>query len=100
MVQEIGRVMKVDGLVVIRYKERRQWNAFDGILNIALMNIPLFYRFSAANMGAWIFETNSGRMVWRTEQAGDFGMHEGSPGSELNILFYNMENAVPLQLIE
>ena len=39
MVRNIGQAMNVDGLIVMRIKERRLWNAFDGILNIFLMLI-------------------------------------------------------------
>ncbi|MGD9365652.1 MAG: hypothetical protein PVH87_08155 [Desulfobacteraceae bacterium] len=99
VVGKIGRAMQVDGIIVMRMKERKPWNAFDGILNIALMNIPLVVLMSKSNIGAYIFETDSGRMVWRTEQS-TFGSEEISYGRALTGLFFDMENAVPRQLIE
>lgn len=99
MVGNIGRAMQVDGIIVIRMKERKPWNAFDGIMNIALMNIPLVVLMRKSNIGAYIFETASGRMVWRTEQS-TFGSEGISYGHALTGLFFDMENAVPRQLIE
>lgn len=99
MIQKIGHAMNVDGLIVMRIKEKRLWNAFDGILNIFLMNIPLVYQLRTPNIGAWIYETASGRMIWRMEQS-TFGDRQPSYPDILCGLFDEMENAVPLQLIE
>lgn len=99
VVGKIGHAMQVDGIIVLRMKERKPWNAFDGVMNIALMNIPLVVLMSKSNIGAYIFETASGRMVWRTEQS-TFGSEKISYGHALTGLFFDMENAVPRQLIE
>jgi len=99
MIRDIGHAMNVDGLIVMRIKEKRLWNAFDGIMNIFLMNIPLVYQLRAPNIGVWIYETASGRMIWRMEQS-TFGDRQPSYPDILRGLFGEMENAVPLKLIK
>jgi hypothetical protein len=84
-------------------KDRKAWNAFDGILNIALMNIPLFYGISSPNIGAWIYETASGQLVWRKEYS-DFLDPNKSVyryvSYTITILFQDLENAVPYHMIK
>jgi hypothetical protein len=103
MIQDVGRVFNVDGVLLLRVKDRKAWNAFDGILNIALMNIPLFYGISSPNIGAWIYETASGQLVWRKEYS-DFLDPNKSVyryvSYTITILFQDLENAVPYHMIK
>ena len=70
--QEIGRELNVDGVLIIWIKEQRinegKWTWELG-LNIALMNIPLFYHIVAPDFGASIYETVTGQLVWREEHS-------------------------------
>jgi len=95
LVQRIGNALNVDGLLAIWIKEKKPWDAFDGILNIALMNAPLFYHLSSPAMGAWIYETTSGDLVW-SEQHTTMGNEQ----IDVTSLFLEIENAVPMQLID
>ena len=100
VIQKIGRTLNADGVVVMWVKEREAWDAIDGILNIAFMNAPLFYNLGYPNIGAWIYETSSGQLVWSAKHS-TFGEVEGTSTSNMNHvvnLFVNMENAVPSQL--
>ncbi len=98
VIQKIGGALNVDGVLVIRTKERKPWGAIEGILNITLMNIPLFYSLASPDIGAWIYETAKGRLVWREEHS-TFGI-ETTRASDLIRLFADLENAVPRQLIK
>jgi hypothetical protein len=98
-IQKIGHALNVDGVLVLRIKERKPWGVTAGILNIALMNIPLFYNMASPNIGAWIYETATGRLVWREEHS-TFGSETIPATDSLTNLFADMENAVPRQLIK
>jgi hypothetical protein len=97
IIQKIGYSLNVDGVLVIRVKERKPWDTFDALLNITFLNAPLYYNIGKSNIGAYIYETFSGRLVWQTEHS-TFG-EEGIPiNTSLINLFDDMENAVPNQL--
>lgn len=106
VIQEIGRALDVDGLLVVRINERKtteEWNVGELLLDIALMNLPLFYNIVSPNVGAWIYETDTGRLVWRKNYSSE-SMVPGSEGTTpeyyINGLFADLENAVPRQLIK
>jgi hypothetical protein len=107
MIQDVGHVFNVDGVLLLRVKDRKAWNALDGILNIALLNIPLFYNISSPNIGAWIYETASGQLVWRKEYS-DFNDYFGDYNKSgyryvpntITTLFQDLENAVPYHMIK
>ena len=101
IIQKIGGALNVDGVLVIRIKERKPWGTIDTLLNLTLMNIPLFYNLASPDIGAWIYETSTGRLVW-SEEHSIFG-NETAPTpipitESLIDLFVDMENAVPYQL--
>ena len=102
VIQKIGRALNVDGVLVVRITERKMSLAEGGLwacLNIALLNIPLFYLMISADKGAWIYETATGRLVWYEERSAI--ADERSPITvSLSSLFRDMENAVPRQLIK
>jgi len=99
IIQNIGNIMSVDGVLVVWIKERRPWNAIDGILNIALMNIPLVYNMASPNIGALIYETSTGDLVWSEKQS-TFIIEPDNYTDSIVSLFTDLENAVPLQLIK
>jgi len=99
VIQKIGRALNADGVLVVRLKERKPWGGLDGILNIALMDIPLFYRLISPDIGAWIYETATGRLVW-SEEHSIFGGDPSKVSNSLISLFAELENAVPRQLIK
>lgn len=97
VIQEIGRMLNVDGIIVIWIEEQKPWT-WEAVLNIALMNIPLIYEIISPNIGAWIYETATGQLVWSEK-------HSIEPGVSSNLenlvnLFADLENAVPRQLIK
>lgn len=96
IIKKVGKSLNVDGVVVVWVKEREGWSVIDGLLNITLMNAPLFYNLSLTNIGVWIYQTSSGGIVWSMEQATE-------PGQEtydilLTNLLVDLDNAVPKQL--
>jgi hypothetical protein len=98
VIQQIGGALNVDGVLVIRIKERKPWGVTKGLMNIALMNIPLYHNIASPNTGAWIYETSTGRLVWRQERS--TFVDKTTSATTLVILFADLENAVPLQLIK
>ena len=74
----------------------------EAILNLALMNIPLYYNISSPNVGAWIYETKSGQLVWREENitAWSGGDHFEVGLGDVKQLFIELDNAIPRILIE
>lgn len=96
IVNEIGLALHADGLLVVKIAERKPWSAAGGLLNIALLNIPLFYNIARPDMGAWIYETSSGKLVW-SEEHSTFSDGENRP-FYINDLFRDLDNAVPIQL--
>jgi hypothetical protein len=104
VVQRIGGVLNVDGILVVWIRERKEWGALEGILNIALLNVPLFTNIASPDTGAWIYETASGQIVWREERSARPPMGPDTPiepvTDSLIQLFKNLENAVPRQLTE
>jgi hypothetical protein len=102
VIQNIGRALNVDGVLVIRIKERKPWGVTEGTLNIALVNIPLFYSIASPDLGAWIYETATGRRVWREEHSigNEAGVGTTTVTVSLISLFADLENAVPHQLIK
>jgi hypothetical protein len=109
VVQEVSRALNVDGVVVVRIKGRKPWGTLEGLMNIALINIPLFYRIGTTNIGAWIYEGASGRVVWQHEVSDISGTNGDAATTAATTntttafligLFTNLENAVPRQLVE
>jgi len=98
VIKKISDELNVDGVVVIRVKEVTAWNALEGILNIALMNAPLFYNLATPNIGAWIYEGTSGQLVMSVEQSVGGDSDSGPSISQVVNVFADMENAVPRQL--
>lgn len=105
VIQEIGRELNVDGILVIWIKERRinegTWGWRAG-LNIALMNIPLFYNIVAPDIGASIYETATGQLVWREAHSvlAETADISTTTSDCLVDIFADLENAVPRQLIK
>lgn len=105
LIKKIGELLNVDGVLVVKVEERKPWNTFDALLNIALMDIPLFYNMAKPVAGAWIYETATGKIVWSEEHSGlalrgvDTGLGSDQP-LPITELFYDMDNAIPHQLME
>ncbi len=97
VVQRIGGALRVDGVVVVEIKEPKPWGVAEGLLNLALVNIPLFYSIAAPDIGAWIYETATGRLVWRRERS-SFGEKGVSHVPRVTELFTDLDNAVPRHL--
>lgn len=100
VIQKIGRSFKADGVLVVWVKELKPWGTMAGLLNITLLNAPLFYNIASSNIGAWIYESSSGQLVW-SEERSTFGMQEAVITPDIATvvsLFADMENAVPHQL--
>jgi len=98
IIQVIGRNLGADGVLVVRLKEEKPWT-WHGILNIALMNLPLIYQLSSPDIGAWVYETASGRLVWKQEEA-VFGAGDKVMPFDVQWLFKEMENAIPVQMLD
>ena len=98
LIRKVGKSLNVDGVVVVWVKERDGWGVIDGLLNITLMNAPLFYNLSVTNIGVWIYQTSSGNIVWRMEQSTVPG--EKTYDTLLTDLLVDLDNAVPRQLIK
>lgn len=105
-IQEIGRALNVDGILVIWYKGRKAEEDLEGwekpafaFLNVALLFTPFFYNEMSPDIGAWIYETATGQRVW--SEAHSISASGFSPASERLVnLFTDLENAVPQQLIK
>lgn len=102
VIQEIGALLNVDGVLVITAKELEPWDAADGIMNIFMMNIPLFSRIGKPSIGAWIYESTNGKLVWSEEKStfGDAHTSTRVHSSDLISLFNDLANAIPKLLIE
>jgi hypothetical protein len=108
IIQEIGRALNVDGILVIWIKERRfpeesgqEWwrtSLYAG-LNVALLMTPIWYSQFAPDVGAWIYETATGQLVWREAHSPSADMGPNASDRLVN-LFTDLENAVPRQLIK
>lgn len=96
IIQQIGGTLKVDGILVIRISEHMLWNPVLSLLNVFLMNIPLFYTMMEPNIGAWIYETASGELVWY-KKFSDFVDEVATTEAHLQRLFWDLDNAVPQQ---
>jgi hypothetical protein len=108
IIQEIGRALNVDGVLVVWKKERRfkldpmsrGWKATsEAILNLALLNTPLVYNIVTPDIGGMIYETATGRLVWHKERSSMAEQSSTFHGQIFN-LFVDLENAVPRQLIK
>ncbi len=103
LIHRIDAALHVDGLLVVRIKERKPWGTAEGLLNIALLNVPLFYTIASPNIGAWIYETATGRLVWRLEYSSAASSSYGermTAAESVFRLFADLDNAVPRQLIQ
>jgi hypothetical protein len=104
-IKRIGGALDVDGVVAIwiEYSTVTPGDSAENIgwavLNLFLANAPLFYDMSHTYAEAVIFETASGRPVWRQQLSGHaFVWNSGTPLSE-RLFFENLENAIPALLI-
>ncbi len=105
-IQEIGRALNVDGILVIWDKGRRAEEDLEGwekpafaFTNVALLFIPYFYNEMASDIGAWIYETATGKLVWSEAHSISASRVSLAPNRIVN-LFADLENAVPRQLIK
>jgi hypothetical protein len=106
-VRRIGQAYGADGVVALwteymAAEEDESESVTQGLLNIFLVNIPLFYSMSHSYAGATIFETATGRPVWKVELAGPDSPALSRPGKVVPAvrLFENLENAIPRQVIK
>lgn len=100
VVRKIGRALNVDGVVSIWLEEYGGGSGVEGavwgIMNIVLLNVPLFYALLKTNAEAVIYEVFSGRAIWRNQLSGDFERRVSH--SIMEVFFENLENAIPAQL--
>lgn len=94
--REVGRRLNVDGVVVVERWIKKPWSTTKAMMNIFLLNVPLFQSLSALNMRVSIYETASGRLVWRREMKGE--EMEGKEPLDLAGVLGDLENAVPARL--
>lgn len=94
--QAAGRRLNADGIVVVERWIWKPWSTTKAIMNIFLLNVPLFQSMSAMNLRVSIYETTSGRLVWRQELKGT--EMEGVESLDLAHVFGDLENAVPARL--
>lgn|GEM_PF-1129924 len=100
VIQKIGRALNVDGVLVVQIKERKPWGVADALLNLALLDIPLFYNIASPEVSAWIYETATGRLIWREERSIVITGNESVNTDSLISIFEELENALPRQLIK
>jgi hypothetical protein len=98
VIKKIGRTLNVDGVLVVHIKERKPWGVTEGLLNIALLDIPLFYNIFSPEIGVWIYGTATGQLIWREERSIFITGDESVTTDSLISLFADLENAVPQQL--
>ncbi len=92
----IGGRLRVDGVVLVERWFKKPWSTAKAVMNVFLLNVPLFQALSALNLRVSIYEAASGRLVWRHELTGE--MEEGKEPLDLAAVFGDLENAVPIQL--
>jgi hypothetical protein len=96
VLREAGQRLGVDGVVVVERWIMKPWSTAQGILNVFLLNAPLFRAMSTPNLRISIYETASGRLVWVREMQ---GMEtEADLNVDLAPVLGDLENAVPPQL--
>lgn len=101
VIRQIGRGLGTDGVLAIRIVEWKPWNTADALRNLALLNGPLFRRLATPNVGAWLYETSTGRLVYAVERSTGPDPESGVTDPEdIHVLFLEMENALPRQLTE
>ncbi len=109
-IQEIGRALNVDGILVIWDKGREalrvqeeDWELWRkglwAVLNVALGFTPIYYYEMTPDIGAGIYETATGQLVWREAHSISASGFSSASGRLVN-LFTDLENAVPRQLIK
>ena len=99
-VRRIGRALDVDGVVSgwLEYDSRtlpggEGLGVTFALMNILLLNGPLFYEMSHDRVRIHIYETASGRTLWKVAASNP----TGPPG--VASLLGNLENAIPAQLV-
>lgn len=92
----VGKRLNVDGIVVVERWYKRPWSTTKAIMNVFLLNVPLFRALSALNLRVSIYETASGRLVWQRELKGE--IDDRREKIDLANVFGDLENAVPVQL--
>ena len=93
-IHAMGTRLGVDGIVVQERWITRPWSTAKAVMNVFLLNLPLFQALSAVNLRVSIYETASGRLVWRREMKGEDSSEEVDVARALD----ELENAVPKQL--
>lgn len=92
----IGGRLNVDGVVVVERWLKKPWSTSRAVMNVFLLNAPLFQALSSLNLRVSVYETASGRLVWRHESKGE--IEAGKAPLDLAGVLGDLENAVPLQL--
>jgi hypothetical protein len=101
--RRLGRALGVDGLLVMSIElpeKPRDDPATLGLamLNLVLVNIPLYYFMSHTAAEATILETASGKAVWRMDiSGGRYNLQGGWPIAPSDF-FEELENAIPARL--
>jgi hypothetical protein len=91
-----GRNLHVDGIVVVERWIKPPWSTAKAILNVFTLNIPLFRAMNTLNLRISIYETASGRLVWRNERKGEESdLHAPI---ELADVLGDLDNAIPALL--
>ena len=94
----IGRALNGDGIVVAWWCDGRIEHGL-GMLNLPLMNLPLFYGMVATSAEAVIYATASGRKVWSHRLPGA-DMPDNAPVPSLDHLLGDLENAIPAAVVQ
>lgn len=94
--QSAGRSLHVDGIVMVERWIKPPWSTGKAILNVFSMNIPLFRAMNSLNLRISIYETASGRLVWRNERKGEESDLHASV--DLAGVLGDLDNAIPAQL--
>ncbi len=93
---DAGVGLNVDGIVVVERWIKPAWSTAKAILNVFTLNIPLFRAMNAPNLRISIYETASGRLVWRNEQKGEES--DLNARVDLAAALGDLDNAIPPQL--
>lgn len=99
-IRAAGARHSVDGIVVVERWLRKPWTTADILANLAMLNAPLLKAMREPYFRVSIYESASGRLVWKGELS---GMHPEHPVPQISYVSLtsalgNLENAVPRQL--
>lgn len=106
VVQRLGRALGVDGVLLLWMdystvkQEEDAKNVGAALLNLFLLNGPLFYAMSHTAAEAVIFETATGQPAWRIQLSGaEANIWQRNVPVSPQKFFANLENAIPAQVI-